>query len=406
MLAAVLGAAPLQGQVDTARPPLPPTFRFRQDTTLLAMSPQDSTVRYYRNIVVIRFQDSVSGVGVRQLFTQYEAVVIGGLPEWPAYVVRVPDPGPTFRTLDSLVSKITHEPRVRLAYPITFDGAYNPQSVLQPSPAVADTVVPPIPAVMTFPQDSTRIVRAPDDTIVEYYRTIAAVAFQDTVSAATIRSFLRRHHVRIVGGLPYSRAYVVQFADPGPDWKRFESIILSMNAEPTVEYAVWLTRRDAPPVIYSPRRSDIPASAPSADTSRPVLPSTFVFPCDTSLFAVSPSDTVVRYYRNIVGIRFDDTTSGTAVRNLLRRYRAEIVGGLPGAHAYIVRVPDPGSTFPALDSLVSRLTHEPGVRFAFGVTFRDDYAPQTRFPNDGPGLERAARPETASRGARPSGSGE
>jgi hypothetical protein len=36
------------------------------------------------------------------------------------------------------------------------------------------------------------------------------------------------------------------------------------------------------------------------------------------------------YYRNIVGIIFDDTTSGTTIGRLLSRYAGTIIGGNPG----------------------------------------------------------------------------
>jgi len=113
---------------DTGRPPVPAAFRYPADTTHFAIYPADTTVRYYRDLVVIQFRDSVSGDGVRSIFARYHAVIVGGLPEWPAYVVRVPDPGPTYGALDSLLAAVSQEPRVRLAFGVTFHGAYSPQS--------------------------------------------------------------------------------------------------------------------------------------------------------------------------------------------------------------------------------------------------------------------------------------
>ena len=112
---------------DTGRPAVPPAFHFPADTTHFALYPSDSSVRYYRDLIVIQFQDSVSGDGVRAVFARFHAVIIGGLPEWPAYVVHVPDPGPTYEALDSLLTAVGQDPRVRLAFGVTFHGAYSPQ---------------------------------------------------------------------------------------------------------------------------------------------------------------------------------------------------------------------------------------------------------------------------------------
>ncbi len=113
---------------DTGRPTLPARFTYPSDTSRIATYPYDTAARFYRDIVVVQFQDSVSGAGVRGLLAQYRATIIGGMPQWPAYVIRIPDPGPAFEALDSVVSQIAREPRVRLAYPITIQGVSSPQS--------------------------------------------------------------------------------------------------------------------------------------------------------------------------------------------------------------------------------------------------------------------------------------
>src|SRR5882672_545495 len=104
-------------------------------------------------------------------------------------------------------------------------------------------------------------------------------------------------------------------------------------------------------ILSTPARGQ---GRPPADTSRPPLPTSPNLPSDSTVTVEGPgyhrSDLL--YYRNIVGIVFDDTTSGTTIRDLLRRYRATIVGGVPGPAGdpeFIVRVPDPGRTFVAVD---------------------------------------------------------
>jgi hypothetical protein len=78
----------------------------------------------------------------------------------------------------------------------------------------------------------------------------------------------------------------------------------------------------------------------------------------------------VLYYRNIVGIIFDDTTSGARIRNLLTRYRGTIIGGAPGDGEYFVRIPDPGPTFAAVNAIVTKLNAESGVALARKVYYR------------------------------------
>jgi len=79
------------------------------------------------------------------------------------------------------------------------------------------------------------------------------------------------------------------------------------------------------------------------DTTRPPLPAQPNLPVD-STFTVEAPDLpreAALYYRNIVGIVFDDTTGGTSIRRLLTRYAGTIVGGNPADTEYIVSIPDP-----------------------------------------------------------------
>ena len=109
-----------------------------------------------------------------------------------------------------------------------------------------------------------------------------------------------------------------------------------------------------------------------ADTSRPPLPVLSNLPTDTTFTVEMPGRprAEVLYFRNLVGIIFDDTTSGTTIRSLLTRYGGRIIGGVPGASEYIIQIPDPGPTFAAADSLVTRLRAVPGVAMARLVSYR------------------------------------
>lgn len=122
----------------------------------------------------------------------------------------------------------------------------------------------------------------------------------------------------------------------------------------------------------------------AADTARPTLPDSFAFPTPTITVA-SPGDPPgVLYYRDIVGIRFDDTTSGTTVRAVLAKYTATIIGGMPWVDEYVVRIPDPGSAWVAYDSVLTQMEQEQGVDYVAGVTSQSAFRIKGRYPVEGP----------------------
>jgi hypothetical protein len=148
-------------------------------------------------------------------------------------------------------------------------------------------------------------------------------------------------------------------------------------------------------VRFASRESGTPPRlvlAVAQDTSRPALPATtYFYPSDTA-FSVTPSDSPEsRFYRTVVGLLFDDSASGVTVRSVLQRYSATIIGAWSNLGAYVIRVPDPGPSMADLDSLISRLTAELGVNFAFSLAIRDAGIKRlSRFPSDGPGRARSA----------------
>ncbi|MGH9893263.1 MAG: hypothetical protein ACREA0_14990 [bacterium] len=110
------------------------------------------------------------------------------------------------------------------------------------------------------------------------------------------------------------------------------------------------------------------------------MPAELNLPQDSVLTVAPPGDTVVLYYRNILGVAFVDSASGPTVRALLAKYNAVIIGGDPNGGPwgeYIVRVPDPGTTLDALDLLVARINAERTVAEASRITFRDRFVPRT-----------------------------
>jgi hypothetical protein len=137
-------------------------------------------------------------------------------------------------------------------------------------------------------------------------------------------------------------------------------------------------------VIQTKANGNKPPCTIPSDTTRPALPNTgFVFPADTNLVVAAPGATETRFYRNIFRIRFDDSASGATVRGVLQEHRGEIIGGLPNTGAYIVRFPDPGSTFAALDSLRLAIKSSGGVEYAAPMEEHSGYSLPSRYPTDG-----------------------
>ena len=137
------------------------------------------------------------------------------------------------------------------------------------------------------------------------------------------------------------------------------------------------------------------------DTTRPPVPPLPNLPGDTLTTVERPGiprDEVL-YYRNIVGVIFDDTTSGRTIRSMMARYNATVLGGAPGDVEYFFQIPDPGTAFADVDGTVARLDAEQGVRLARMVYRRWVPIVDGRYPNDGQGSQRAdwANPTTATR---------
>ena len=125
-------------------------------------------------------------------------------------------------------------------------------------------------------------------------------------------------------------------------------------------------------------------AAAQADTSRPAIPKRLNLTQDSTFTVRRPGDTLALCYRNIVGIVFDDTTGGATIRGVIRRYAGTIIGGSPHTGsfgAYIVCVPDPGATFDVFDALLTRISREPGVDYAYDLTYRDAVLLKQRQPD-------------------------
>ncbi len=116
----------LPTQQDTTRPPVPTgPLTLPADSSMTVRRPGGhSDNLYYRNILELVFHDSTSGLTVRAVLSRYEAEIIGGR-TFPGitkggYVIRVPDPGPTFEDLEEMLSRLEAEPGVHFVRAMMF----------------------------------------------------------------------------------------------------------------------------------------------------------------------------------------------------------------------------------------------------------------------------------------------
>jgi len=123
------------------------------------------------------------------------------------------------------------------------------------------------------------------------------------------------------------------------------------------------------------------------DTTRPPIPTELGAPSE--ILTLPHGGEIV--FRNVVDVRFDDSTSGGTVRGFLTRYRATIVGGRPITKVYILEIPDPGPAWEDYYSIVSAMRSEPGVAGVSVVAIRRMRI-NSRFPDDAPvhGADRSA----------------
>ena len=247
---------------DTSRPPVPAEPNLPDDSAFTVTRPGQALPIYYRNIIGIVFHDTASGLTIRAVLAKYNAVIIGGSPDVGAfgeYIVQVPDPGPTFAALDSLLSRIAREPGVDSALEVTSRDFFDPKGHYPDDGdgVPGDTGRPAIPAY-GFPDDSDFLAINPVDTVLIFYRRLAVVYLDDSLPGSQVRAFLRKFAAEIVGGAPYGGGYVIQFPDPGPGWEAYDGTIEKMRAEPGVRSVLKVTRRDFPPRFDSRFPTDGP----------------------------------------------------------------------------------------------------------------------------------------------------
>lgn len=151
---------------------------------------------------------------------------------------------------------------------------------------------------------------------------------------------------------------------------------------------VWLYDKDSPPPPAGPGAPPkLILHTAVQDTTRPAVPDTTGIPENAAVIkAVSTSES--EFFREYVGIRFSDTTSGVTVNAVLAQFQATIVGGHPRRNVYLVKIPDPGS-FAGLDSIRAAMKSAAGVDMAMLLNRNGNFDPRSRYPTDGVGGVRA-----------------
>jgi hypothetical protein len=156
-----------------------------------------------------------------------------------------------------------------------------------------DTTVPPIPVGFRLPRDSTRLVADRTDTSIVYFRDIFAISFHDSTSGRTIRAVLARYEAQIIGGMQWTRSYVIRVRDPGSSSEAFDSLTAGLSREPGVEFAAPLTFRPGRPVIHgrypndgagAHRESWFGAASGSGTWSRLAIRAPLAWGCETGLY--------------------------------------------------------------------------------------------------------------------------
>ena len=107
-----------------------------------------------------------------------------------------------------------------------------------------------------------------------------------------------------------------------------------------------------------------------ADTAAPAIPADWREQLDTTLTVPYPENPNARYYRHRFLLAFKATASGLAIREVLARYRATIVGGVPRVKprgAYFIAIPDPGPDAMKWKAIYDSLAAEPTVALAVGL---------------------------------------
>lgn len=108
-----------------------------------------------------------------------------------------------------------------------------------------------------------------------------------------------------------------------------------------------------------------PATQPTqaeGDDSFPEIPEGMSIVADSAI-VISPPNSQEVFYRTLVTVAFDDTTSASSVRRILAHY-GTVVGGDPAAGprgTYLLQVQDRGAEWSRVSAMLDSLRTEGGV---------------------------------------------
>lgn len=226
---------------DTGWPVLPPLPVLSSDSTFTVESPTypRSQLLYYRNIVGVVFDDTTSGMRIRNLLARYHATVIGGAAGMAEaiYILQVPDPGTSKEALETFLRRLEREPGINRVQPISYR---TPSSIYSVQENDGQRSEWPL-LTNTYPNlDTTRTVRLQGDTF-QLFKTVITLHFKNGVSDATKRAFFVRHSMTVIGATQ-SGQFFVQMPDPGPRAQDLFDALEHLGKEPEIGIAASIPR--------------------------------------------------------------------------------------------------------------------------------------------------------------------
>lgn len=212
--------------------------------------------------------------------------------------------------------------------------------------------------------DTTLVVVNPSDGR-EFFRTRIGVLFKREATDSIIRALMAQYELTMVG-FQWPLMFVVAIEDPGIAWTQLLAFRQRLDADPFIAGTYLINHPlPSPPPGRTTRRSGSGWSRPPIPPPRGLAGMT-----DTSIVLPLPGEPGALVYRNILAVHFDDSTSGSTVRDVLRTSRGEIISGNPEAGEYIVRFADPGVSYDSVMSLKRRIVSFPGVGYATLIRFQ------------------------------------
>lgn len=226
------------GGADTSRPALPKTMQLPLDSTRTVARPgvARTDALYYRDIVGAIFDDTTSGLTVQRLLGRYHGTIIGGVPGGFEYIVRIPDPGPSFDALESIVARFNAEVGVALVSKVYYRWTpiFNGSTGDSIGPFGWPVLITSLPVL-----DTSEVVELPSGR--RLFRTSITLRFRPGVSDSAKAEFFRRHSMQVIG-VTRAMRFFVRIPDPGRPADRLFQMLDRLRREPEVEYAVALNR--------------------------------------------------------------------------------------------------------------------------------------------------------------------